>query len=211
MSKHLVRCAALALGLSALSAQAAVIGFEGISGDGNPIVTSYSEAGFVFSSSHMHVVAPSIALASNGTQSLVEEAGGLGGPITMTHGGGATFSISSLDAAEVFVGGSAGFPNASILRVVGTLFGGGTVTADLALDGVLDGTGGAADFQHFVLSGFDNLVSVTFSGLLATGGTGGISLDNISTDPGTNVPEPGSLALAGLGLLAAAGLRRTRR
>lgn len=190
------------------SVQAAVIGFEGSSAAGNPIITSYSEAGFQFTSGHMHLIDPNSGFASNGTQSLGEEAGNLGQTITMSLIGGGTFSLQGLDVAEIFIGNSTLYPNATSLHLIGNLFGGGTVTADLGLDGILDGPGGADDYQTFTLSGFSNITSVVFEGFLATGARGGYMMDNLLVNNAT-VPEPGTLALVLLALAGAtAGTRR---
>lgn len=213
--KKLKQLAIAIAGVAAIgSAQALTIGFEGVSGAGNPILTSYSESGFDFTSGHLHIVAANAAgLAANGTQTISEEAGSLGLPITMTKAGGGSFSLTSLFGAEVFASVTPGFPNADILNVVGTKSGGGTVSAFFTLDGVIDGPGGDDDFEGFTLPAtFTDLVSVVFSGSLFTGAPGGISLDDIVVDGnggGGRVPEPTTLALIAVGLLAAARRRRT--
>lgn len=198
----------------AVSASATVINFDSAPGSGNPIITSYAESGFTFTSSHMHTVdSPTICLyggcVDDGTTYLSEEAGSLGGPITMSSTNGSAFNLLGFDGAEVFLDAAAasagGFPNANMINVVGTLMGGGTVSALLSLDGLADGAGGIADFQSFNLAGFTNLSSVVFSGLTDTGGTGGISLDNLNV---ASVPEPGSLLLLGIGLLGFSVVRR---
>jgi hypothetical protein len=70
---------------------------------------------------------------------------------------------------------------------------------NVVLDGIRDGAGGVHDFQGVIFSGWDNLTSVTITGRNAAGGFGNYSIDNILIDS-TNVPEPATLALLGLGL-----------
>ena len=200
-----------------ISAGAVLIDFDDAPFPGtNEIVTSTISDGFTFTSTtstHHHEInnppagGPS-GVAANGTQYILEEGGSLGGPITMAPSGGGTFSLGSFDGAEVFIGNNvSGFPNATVINVVGNLFGGGTVGATFSLDGILDGLGGVADFQSFVLPGtFTSLISVVFSGSIAGGSTNaGISIDNLNT---ASVPEPGSLALLAPMLFGMAFWRR---
>ena len=66
-----------------------------------------------------------------------------------------------MDIAEGF----RNFPNSNAknVDVTGALDGGGTVFLNFVLDGVIDGPGGAVDFQHLVLPAtFRDLLSVTF-------------------------------------------------
>lgn len=83
--------------------------------------------------------------------------------IRMEESSGAAFTLQSVDIAE----GYHGFPdlNASSVLVEGELFGGGSVSQVLTLDGITDGAGGAADYETFALpTSFQNLISVTFTG-----------------------------------------------
>jgi PEP-CTERM motif len=202
---------------------AATVTFDDVVvGPNNPVQGSVNSGGFNFTSTHFHIAnnAPFCGFGGcvgNGTQYALEDAPALAGPITMTRIGGGTFALTSFDGAEVFLDSTAaasgGFPNAAYIRVVGNLSGGGSIVTYFALDGVKDGNGGAADFQHFVFGlGWTNLTSAVWSGTLGPGtGTGGASLsfDNIVVD--AVAPEPGTLLLLGSALTGAALSARRRR
>ncbi len=120
---------ALLLFVSA-SSFAGLIEFEGISGIGNPVVTSYRESkhnvfGTTFSSSHMHIIgSPTQCLFGGGCvanpasespwrssgQYLAQEGGSLSSPITVTdkspryeHLGDGLFNLWHLSVAELFL------------------------------------------------------------------------------------------------------------
>jgi len=194
-------------------ASAALITFEDVVNGpfNNDIRTSATSDGFGFTSTHFHVINNPTQCAfggcvANGTQYAAEDAPTLAGPVTMTPSGGGTFSLVSFDGAELFLSDSAaaagGFANATSIHVVGNLSGGGTITADFALDGLKDGAGGVADFQPFVFpAGFTNLTSAVWSGTVAAGGTASMSFDNIVTGTGpVGVPEPSILLFLGTSL-----------
>ena len=199
-------CLALSLAAVPQLAAAATITFDAVPSTGNPIITALTTQGFDFTSGHFHTIDVPLA-ADNGTIYIAEEGGSLGQPITMAPTGGGVFSLTAIDVGEPL--NDASFPNATTFRVVGNLFGGGTVTALFSIDGLFDGAGGIMDFQTFLLPAtFINLTSVVFDGLLATGGPGGIGLDNIVVNQTEAVPEPASLLLISIGLGALAARRR---
>lgn len=199
-------------------ANAVVLTFDEIPAQ-ETIQTSVDSGGYHFASNHMHTYGCGHwdLVASNGTTHLGYESG-RGAPITMTRADGGTFSLLSLDASEFYPNSGGDRPNAEFLRIVGTWLDGATATLDLVLDGILaDGTGGVVDFEHFTLpSLFTNVSSIVFTGLRFEGRDGGVAIDNLEVldgvveTPSTHVPEPGTLALLGMGLLGMGAARRRK-
>lgn len=110
------------------------------------------------------------------------------------------FDLLSLRAAEGRNTAS-GFYNFSAtgISVVGTIYGGGTVSTTLNFDGIAQNS--PLDFQTFVLSGFTQLTSVKFTGIGGPMSGYSYSLDDIKVQKGPipPVPEPSSIALLGIG------------
>lgn len=127
--------------------------------------------------------------------------------LTMSQIGGGTFRLNSALLAEGRSPASGSLSdNATSVLVTGNLFGGGTISTTIILDGIVDGPGGVADFQLATFNpGWDNLTSVVFDGV--GGNDGRMGIDNIIV----NVPEPSSLALVGIGILACAWRKLARK
>lgn len=187
--------------------QAAIINFEDVaeaSGAAPAYSTDITSGGFKFHAlqNHHHLshdyTAPGVA---NGTTIYTIDNNG-GGPLTsstMTQTGGGVFTLNSFWIAEH----DRDLGDASQVTITGNLFGGGTITQIVNLDGIHDDTGGVNDFQ-FVSLQWTNLTSVVFQ---ATAGTGdrGFSLDDITVNNAVPTPEPATLLMwgtAGLGLIA---------
>ncbi|MDY6949509.1 MAG: PEP-CTERM sorting domain-containing protein [Pseudomonadota bacterium] len=206
-------------------ANAEIITFDDVV-SGEAIETQANSQGYHFASTHMHTYGCGHwdIQSSNGTTHLGYESG-RGGPISMTRQDGGVFSLLSLDVSEFSPNAGGDRPNAEFLRIIGTWLDGSTASLDLVLDDIkADGVGGVVDFEHFTLpSLFTNVVSLVFEGLRFTsreglGFAGGVAIDNldvvngvVATDPpSTNVPEPATLALFGLGLIGMGAARRRK-
>lgn len=157
--------------------------------------------------------------AANGTTALAVGAPNLNppsfAPVTMTTAIFASFRLTGLDYAELSESAATNY-SASTILMTGSLLGGGTVSQTLTVDGINNGPGGTNDFQSAVLDAFwgtSELISLQFSGFIGNSPNEAFQLDNIALDVTRvgNVPEPGSLALAGLALAGLWQVRRMRR
>jgi hypothetical protein len=131
----------------------------------------------------------------NGTTRLMASGGNPTAYVDMTPVSGVPFALTGFDAATMFPDlGSGG------IVVVGSLFGGGTVTENINV---------TTTFGAFILPAtFTNLTSVRFSNAIPSDfrQDPSFSLDNIVIDGGNRVPDAGSVAplffVAVVGLIA---------
>jgi len=199
--------------MGAVSAQATLVGFEDIPNTGNAIQSgSVTSGGFDFTGLHYHIIdSPDARIVRNASRSYLtaEAAGELGRPVTMTRAEGGTFTLNQVDVAELWLPNQPGNDFFEVL-ITANQIDGDVLSLAVLLDGIRDGAGGVEDFQTVVLAGWTDLVDVTFTGRNAAGAFGDYSIDNLVVDVVNGVPEPGSLALLGLGL-AGLGLSRRRK
>jgi hypothetical protein len=186
------------------AAQASVVDFNNTSGGGYQyFYPAYSSGGLTFTLvSEAYLIGTGYSgtnqtsyYAINGTDYLMSDS-----DITITKTGGGTFSLNSLDMTpwEDYSGISqailtgARSAGASVSKTV-------TFTGDTANSSNVSGN----DFTKYLLSGFDNLTSLTISH-----GGGYLAIDNVTFDQTSAVPEPSSIALLGLAFAGFAAVRR---
>ncbi|MCJ8318427.1 MAG: PEP-CTERM sorting domain-containing protein [Colwellia sp.] len=161
-------------------------------------------SGFIFDSSTNHT-----HLANNsGTFSAFNDSTWYGidndsgtNMLSMSTQDESLFSLNSFDIAEFF-----GIPSGVVVNVIGNYFGGGSVSLQVTLDQIADGSGALNDFQTVSFdNSWANLSSVTFS---ATAGNDDrwFALDNIVVNA-ESVPEPSTLAIFALGMIGLASRR----
>ncbi len=92
----------------------------------------------------------------------------------ITVGRGVPFELDELDLSETYTG-----EDAISVRVVGNFVAGGSVTTDVTLDTVMDGPGGAADFETVAFDGtWVDLESVSVQTLTGNN-SGSVAIDDI--------------------------------
>ena len=150
-------------------------------------------AGFSFSGDHFHIVNKPESwiyggFPVNNSYYIGTEAGGQrSGSITMTSLDGRPFSLIGFEGAESCADFLAAaedptwhYQVAARIAVTGRTADGRDLSASFTLDRVNDSIGANTDFQSFFLpSGWENLTSVTFSGLTADSLPGGFSIDDV--------------------------------
>ena len=117
------------------------------------------------------------------------------GTTTIARSGGGTFSVESIDVANILG------PGADSITFHGAVHGGGTVTQSFSFD----------SFGHFTTlfldSDFENLDSLSFD----ENGNPSFQFTDLVVDAAAAVPEPASLTLLGGGLVGFLLARRRRR
>lgn len=124
--------------------------------------------------------------------------GGTHDDVALTRADGLPFHLFQFDFAGIFTATQA---YETTLTVTGEYAGGGTVMDTFTPDGLVDGMGGASDFQTFQIAtgeGWYNLTSVTFEQSGAGTFSGLFALDNIHVQV---VPELSTWLLFAAGLV----------
>ena len=185
----------------AAPAAALHITFDDVMSVGNPVVTTLETAGYRFIGAPFRTIdTPGGRFVASGSAVYVAQEAGWPGGITMTRIDGAPFLLYGLDAAGPLVAPPSASPNAQQVNLLGLQTGGALLSASYAL------STGLASVAHFVVpASWQSLETVTFTGLLATGGSGALALDDIGVGEGpiSTVPEPRTLLLV---LTAAVGV-----
>jgi len=184
--------------VASLSANAAVIDFEGIvAADARLFhnATTYSEDGFALATdtpAGFHNDIFGSATTNTNGSSIFGWCARCGTPETLTLTGPSAFSIASIDLGSLSPNG------AGTVTLTGMFVGGGEIVQALSF---------GSTWATKTLSGFTNLSKLNI--IYTTGSDP--AMDNLVVNA-SKVPEPASLALFGLGLgVASLARRRARR
>jgi hypothetical protein len=116
-------------------------------------------------------------------------------PYLVTMSSGSVFSLNQLDIGELNLSNGL----ATTVQVTGNYNGGGTISIDVIIDLIADGSGPLVDFQTVNFSSaWSNLDSVTFFTSQGSGFYGFVLDDIIVNDSPSAVPVPATVWLFGI-------------
>lgn len=190
------------------SANAAIVlDFEDQAQSGTGVVfigSTYSSGGFQISGTDLSSYRTGDSNFSGSTSLFADSPQQSNSTITLTESTGATFGITSIDLAELFIDSNGN--TTYQVQFTGTLAAGGTTNATFTLDG-LDASGGLTGSPAPQTFLFDSTFASITQLQWMQGPGAAHQFDNISL---TAVPEPSSLVGLGM-LLGGVVLRRRRR